>query len=311
MRRKEPREICLEILNQVEQTDEHPDQLITHSFKRYPHLTPLDRAFVTELTYGVLRWRGRIDWILQQFSHLPFEKIEPKILNILRLGLYQILFLSKTPFSASVHESVELAKKIRGRGGGGFVNAVLRSFLRKKDDLVYPDLNKYPDLYLSIVQSHPLWLAQKWMKEMGVEKTMEICLFNNEISPLILRTNTLKMDRKHLIEKLIKEGLKPYPTLYSDEGIILKESPPISELPFIHEGFYVLQEEASQLVAHILDPRPGEKILDACAGPGGKTTHLAQRMENRGEIYALDLSKKKLNVTEKRCHELGIKIVKT
>lgn len=311
MRRKNPREICLEILNQVEKTDEPLDGLLTHSFKINPHLTDLDRAFLTELIYGIFRWRGRIDWTLQQFSRIPFERIELRILNILRLGLYQILFLSKTPVSASVNESVELVKKVRGKGGASFVNAVLRSVLRKKDELIYPDIKRDPELSLSVVQSHPLWLIQRWVREMGVEKSMEICLFNNEISPLTLRVNTLKIERENLIERLKRNGLNPFPTFYSDEGVVLKEPPPVSELPFHQEGFYVIQEEASQLVTFLLDPRPEEVILDACAGPGGKTTHIAQRMKNRGRIYALDLSKEKLNSVEKRCHQLGVEMVKT
>ena len=168
-----------------------------------------------------------------------------------------------------------------------------------------------PALHLSVVQSHPLWLVQRWVKEMGVEETLRICTFNNQISPLTLRTNTLKMDRKDLIEKLKEKELNPFPTTYSEEGIVLKDPPPTSELPFIKEGLYIIQDEASQLVTSILDPKPGERILDACAAPGGKTTHMAQKMENRGEIYALDLSKGKLDLIEEMCQRLGIKIVKT
>ncbi len=311
MRRKNPREICLEILNQVEETEDPLDGLLSHSFKTYPHLTRLDRAFLTELCYGTLRWRGRLDWIIQKFSHIPFDKIELTILNLLRLGLYQILFLSKVPVSASVNESVKLAKKVRNRGGASFVNAVLRAVLREKEDWAYPDAQKEPALYLSVVQSHPLWLIQRWMKEMGMERAMEICLFNNEISPLTLRVNTLKIGREDLMEVLKRKGLNPSPTFYSEEGVVLKEPPPVSELPLLSEGFYVIQDEASQLVTALMDPRPGESVLDACAGPGGKTTHMAQRMQNRGSIYALDLSQEKLASVERRCHQLGITIVKT
>ena len=124
MRKKTPRAICLDILNRIEEADLHPDRLLTDSFKRYRYLTSLDRSFLTELTYGVFRWRGKLDWVIRHFSKIPFEKIELETLNILRLGLYQILFLSRTPSSAAVNESVELAKRIRGKGGAGFVNAV-------------------------------------------------------------------------------------------------------------------------------------------------------------------------------------------
>lgn len=310
MRKKTPRAICLDILNRIEEADLHPDRLLTDSFKRYRHLTSLDRSFLTELTYGVIRWKERLDWVIRQFSKIPFERIELETLDALRLGLYQILFLSRTPASAAVNESVELAKRTRGKGGAGFVNAILRSAIRQKDEIRYPDIRKDPALHISVVQSHPFWLVQRWVKESGVAETIRVSTFNNQISSLTLRTNTLKIHRKDLIEKLKEEELRPFPAHYSEEGIVVKNPPPTSELPFIHGDLYIIQDEASQLVTTILDPRPGERILDACAAPGGKTTHIAQKMENQGEIYALDISKGKLDLIEKLCQRLGIKIVK-
>jgi 16S rRNA (cytosine967-C5)-methyltransferase len=249
--------------------------------------------------------------VIRHFSKIPFEKIELGTLNILRLGLYQILFLSRTPSAAAVNESVELAKRIRGKGGAGFVNAVLRSAIRQKDEIRHPDIVEDPALHISVAQSHPLWLVQRWIKEMGVEETLKICKFNNQISSLTLRTNTVKINQKDLIEKLRGVELRPFPTTFSEEGIVLQDPPPTSELPFLKEGLYIIQDEASQLVTSILDPKPGERILDACAAPGGKTTHMAQKMENWGEIYALDLSKGKLDLIEEMCQRLGIKIVRT
>ncbi len=289
----------------------HPDRLLTDSFKRYRYFNSLDRSFLTELTYGVIRWRERLDWVIRRFSKIPIEKIELETLNILRLGLYQILFLSRTPSSAAVNESVELAKRIRGKGGAGFVNAVLRSAIRQKDEIRYPDICEDPVLHLSVVQSHPLWLVQRWVRERGVEETLQICMFNNQISPLTLRTNTLKINRKDLLEKLKEEELSPIPTAHSEEGIGLQHPPPTSELPFLRKGLAIIQDEASQLVTSILDPKPGEQILDACAAPGGKSTHMAQKMKNQGDIYALDLSRGKLDLIEELCERLGIRIVKT
>ena len=311
MRKKAPRAICLDILNRIKKADLHPDRLLTDSFKRYRHLTSLDRSFLTELTYGVIRWEGKLDWVIQQFSKMPFEKIELETLNVLRLGLYQLLFLSRTPSSAAVNESVELAKRIRGKGGAGFVNAILRSAIRQKDEIHYPDISKNPALHISVVQSHPIWLVQRWIKEMGIEETLKICLFNNQISPLTLRTNTLKIDRKMLMEKMQGKELNPSPTPYSEEGILLTDPPPTSELPFFKEGFYIIQDESSQLVAFLMDPKPGEQILDACAAPGGKTTHMAQMMGNQGKIYTLDISREKFVLIEEMSRRLGIKIVET
>jgi 16S rRNA (cytosine967-C5)-methyltransferase len=152
--------------------------------------------------------------------------------------------------------------------------------------------------------------VQRWVKELGVEETLRVCKDNNQISPLTLRTNTLKINRAHLIENLRKKELKPLPSTFSEEGILLQDPPPTSELPFLKEGLYIIQDEASQLITSIVDPKPGERILDACAAPGGKTTHMAQAMENRGEIYALDLSKGKLDLIEEMCQRLGITSVK-
>jgi 16S rRNA (cytosine967-C5)-methyltransferase len=146
---------------------------------------------------------------------------------------------------------------------------------------------------------------------MGVEMTINFCKNNNQIAPLTLRVNTLKIDRGHLIEKLCAQGLSSIPTFFSEYGIVLESPPPISDLPFLNEGFYIIQDEASQLVSIILDAKPNECILDACASPGGKTTHLAQMMKNKGEIYALDLNEKRLELIEKNCHRLGVKIVKS
>ena len=311
MRGKHPRAISLDLLNRVEGTDRHPDDLLTDSFKRYRHLTSLDRAFLTELTYGVLRWKGRLDWIIEHFANIPLEKIEPILLNTLRLGLYQIFFLTRTPVSAAVNESVELAKKSRGKGGGGFVNAILRSALREKETIPYPDKRQDPALYIAIIQSHPLWLVQRWIDELGVEETLRICVANNRIPALTLRTNTLKIRREDLMEKLKEKGFVSAPTPFSDDGVSLNDGPPTSGLPFLKEGLFVIQDEASQLISLILDPRPGENILDACAAPGGKTTHIGQRMENLGEIHAFDLRQEKLKQIEEGSKRLGIKIVRT
>ncbi len=311
MRNKTPRAICLDILNRAEEADRHPNVLLTDSFKRYRHLTSLDRAFLTELVYGILRWRGRLDWTIQHFSNIPFEKIETGTLNILRLGSYQILFLTRTPASAAVNESVELAKRIRGKGGASFVNGLLRSLIRRKEELSYPGMDRDPALHVAVTESHPLWLVRRWMEEMGVEETLKVCRWDNQIAPLTLRTNTLKTDREQLVMKLGEKGLTPTPTLYSSEGIMLGGAPPpVSELPFFKEGLYIIQDEASQLVTSILDPMPGERIFDACAAPGGKTTHIAQRMKNEGEVYALDLNRQKLGLIEEACQRLGIKNVK-
>ena len=223
LRNKTPRAICLDLLNRMEEADRHPDDLLTDSFKRYRHLTPRDRSFLTELTYGTLRWRGKLDWIIRHFSNVPFEKIETSILHTLRIGLYQILFMSRTPVSAAVNESVELAKKFRSQGGASFVNAILRSFIRQKEEMSYPALDDDPALHIAVVQSHPLWLVQRWVEEMGAEGTLKVCTDNNQIASLTLRANTLKISRDRLIEALKEKGLEPFPTTLFEGGHCAEE----------------------------------------------------------------------------------------
>jgi 16S rRNA (cytosine967-C5)-methyltransferase len=295
----------------MEKTDGHPDHLLSDSFKRYRHLTSLDRSFLTELTYGVLRWRGKLDWSICHLSNIPFEKVEPETLNILRIGLYQIQFLTRTPVSAAVNESAELAKRFRGSGGASFVNAILRTFLRRREEVIYPKIEDDPVIHLSVIHSHPLWLVRRWIGEMCIEKTLNLCVFNNRIPSLTLRTNTLKISRAGLIERLGERGLKAIPTDYSQDGILLDDPPRVSELPFIKEGLFIIQDEASQLVASVLGPMPGERILDGCAAPGGKATHIAQRMGNEGKVYALDLTQDKLALIIEVCQRLGIEIVRS
>ena len=179
----------------------------------------------------------------------------------------------------------------------------------RKEEIRYPGEAEEPASTISVVQSHPLWLVQRWVDEVGVEETMKVCDANQQHAPLVLRTNTLKISREELIKKLEGAGLRPFATACSEEGIVLRDPPAVSELPFFKEGLYVIQDEASQLVTSILDPRPGETILDACAAPGGKTTHIAQRMGNKGKIYALDLTVEKLKWIEEGCRRLGVTMV--
>lgn len=261
---------------------------------------------MTELVYGTLRWRGKIDWIISQFSKIPTKRITPPILNIIRLGVYQLLFLDKIPSFASVNESVTLAGQWGHRGQAAFVNANLRSINRARDRLEYPDLGRDPALHISVVYSHPLWMIKRWLKRFGSDVTIELCKSNNETPPLTIRTNTLKVSRQKLFHELMEEVEEISLCTRSLEGIDIKGVSDIRALPSFLRGWFQVQDEASQLISHILSPMPGQKILDACAAPGGKTTHLAQLMENSGDIYALDSNISRLKLLEESCKRLGI-----
>ncbi len=308
-KRKNPRRIALDVLVEVEGKTLPLDLLIERKFERLQGLKQVDYAFITEVVYGTLRWRERIDWIIGRISRVKPERLERFILNLLRLGLYQILFMDKVPVSAAVNESVEMAKASGREGAAGFVNAVLRRISDQRFDIEVPDAKDPPSI--SVRHSHPLWLVERWTQELGIDETIELCKANNRIPPLSLRTNTLKTDRAKLLAEIRMEVPQAIPSPSSPEGILIDPPVPLSRIPRFREGWFQVQDESSQLVGHITDPKPGERVLDACAAPGGKTTHLAQLMENRGKIYAADISARRLSLLKENCHRLGVDIVTT
>jgi len=283
------------------------DLLIERNLKRHQGLREVDYAFITEAVYGTLRWRGRIDWIIGRVSKMKPGRLERFVLNLLRLGLYQILFMDRVPVSAAVNESVEMAKA-SGRGEtAGFVNAVLRGVSDGKVEVEMPHSDDPPSA--AVEHSHPLWLVERWVQELGIDETIELCRANNRIPPLSLRTNTLKTSRAKLLAEIKREIPRAFAARFSPEGILIDPPVPLSRIPRFREGWFQVQDESSQLVGHIMDPKPGERVLDACAAPGGKTTHLAQLMGNRGRIYAADISTRRLSLVKENCHRLGVRIV--
>ena len=300
------------ILRQVEDSRTFADLSLDQTFAKNPHWRPLDRAFILELVLGTLRWRGRIDLAIHLASKYPEKNINFQLLQLLRLGAYQILFLDRVPDSAAVNESVRLAKAIfKNEKMSAFVNAVLRAIARKKNQEVFPPFASHPIEYITQALSHPRWMVEGWVKEFGPEMTQKICVANNLRPPFTVRVNTLKISREALRKKLQAAGIDSFPTPFSPEGLILKKSPFLAEDELFQKGMYFVQDEASQIIAHLLDPRPGERVLDACAAPGGKSTHLAQLMEDQGEIIALDLHRPKVEVIQENCRRLGISTIQT
>jgi 16S rRNA (cytosine967-C5)-methyltransferase len=270
-----------------------------------------DAAFINEITYGVVRNRNKLDWALSQFSTKPLSETPVLIRNILRMGVYQLLFLDKVPDYAVCNESVQLAKKYGNHGIAKFVNGVLRNILRNREDIRWPDKEKEMALHISTIYSHPLSIIERWLKRFGFADTVKICQANNKIPPLVIRTNTLKLSRsdlKGILEKkniLVKEGL------FTEEALYVKGISNITKFPAYREGLFQIQDEASILVSHLLDPSPGESVIDVCSAPGGKTTHLAQLMANKGSLLAMDSNELRLLTVKSNCRRLGIDIVKT
>jgi len=263
-----------------------------------------DRALVTELVYGVLRQKKRLDYIIGRLSFKPLERIDRVVLLALRLGLYQLEFLDRIPARAAINETVEAVKRLNNRGGAGFTNALLRGFLRK--EIAYPEDHL---LYLSTFYSHPEWLVKLWLKKYGERNTRRLLKINNQPPELNVRINRLRVNEEEFKASLEKDGVTveslPIPDAY-----VIHNFDHISGLEMYKQGGLIVQGAASIMVGNLLSPQPGMRVLDMAAGPGVKTTHLAQLMKNRGEIIALDIYEHKLRLLNENCQRLGVSIVK-
>ncbi len=306
------RHTALHILNTLGKGRYTLDRVIEDIFKKNNHLSKRDRGFTNALVFGVLRWRGRLDWIIDYFSKTPIGGIDPGVLNILRLGLFQILFLSRVPVSAAVNTSVELAKTIASAWVVRYVNGLLRNAVRNYKKVPFPDHTKDPVKALAVSTSFPEWLIKRWCSRFGYAETEALCHSINTVPPITIRANTLKTTRDNLSNCLEKKVEQIERTSYSRVGLrFFNPAVPIHQITEFKNGGFQVQDEAAQLVTQLLNPMPGETILDACAGRGGKTGHIAQMMKNQGRVYAMDKDERKLIQLEPEMERLGISIVTT
>ncbi|MFA4915625.1 MAG: 16S rRNA (cytosine(967)-C(5))-methyltransferase RsmB [Syntrophales bacterium] len=308
--KKTPRVIAVEILNRIEETDAFAEPLLDAFLSR--RLTNLhDKRLLTNIVYGTLRMRGNLDWIIRQIYRGNLTDMKAGIKNILRTGLYQAMFTDRIPDFAIVDEAVKITKNLYP-ANSGLVNAVLRNAIRKRSEIVYPRLEDAPLLHISIVYSHPLWLVERWVEMFGIDRTISICKANNEIPPLTLRVNRWKTTREEVVKKMRHDGFNVRTTDFSPHGVVLiNPAVPPREIPYYQMGYVSVQDEASQLIAHLVNPRQGENVLDICAGAGGKTCHLAEIMGNQGNILALDISAQKMESLKNTAKRLGITILET
>jgi len=309
MKETNARQYALEILIDVDINNAYSN-LAINKHLRDKEIEKIDKRLITELVYGVIENRIYLDFIIKTLSKIRMKKINNSVLNILRLGLYQIIFLDKIPAFAAVNETVKLAKKIDFRSVG-FINGILRNYLRNKDLIKIPLLEDQPISSLSITYSHPEWLVEKWIEEFGLEDTEKLLKANNETPPLTVRTNTLATTKDELKKLLINENLGVSDGVYIKEALNIANAASIEELESFKMGYFQVQDESSMMVAHILDPKPGDTVIDVCAAPGGKTTHIAQLMKNQGKILARDIYDHKLKLIQQNAERLKINIIKT
>ena len=306
------RHTALSVLNRLDQEEKTLDRILLELPQGEDYLSRRDRSLLIAMVYGVLRWRGRLDHVIAHFSNSPLGRIQPVVLNILRLGLFQIIFLDRIPVSAAVNTAVELTKQTQRSRAAGFVNALLRKAAVNYSNVPFSTFPQDPLAYLTTAQSIPEWLAKRWLKRLPAETIFTLTQSINTIPPITLRTHTLKTNRELLQRCLENQVEHLAPTLFAPDGVyIYNPKQSIQDLAAFKKGWFQVQDEAAQLVSLLLNPQPGETILDACAGLGGKTAHIAQLMQNQGTITALDNSPEKLRLLNAEMQRLGVSIVKT
>ncbi len=305
----DPRHAAFTTLTCINKQGSFADRLIDSELAS-GSLTGPDRGLFAELVFGVLRRRGTLDHILGQLLEKPIKELDPQALQILRIGLYQLTCLDRIPESAAVNESVKLAKIIAPRTSG-LVNAVLRNYLRQRNTLTFPDPLGDPVKSIAARHSQPEWLAEHWLHQLGDKEANLLAEASSQQPPLTLRINRLRTTREKLLQEFRDGGIEAAPCRYSPDGIAIAGRQTIINLPGYEEGYFAVQDEASQLAGLLLGAEPGQRIWDACAAPGGKACHLAQQMDDNGELVATDISRSKLTIVQENARRLGISCLST
>jgi 16S rRNA (cytosine967-C5)-methyltransferase len=301
---------AVKILNRVERTDAYLDKLLDNEM-RSADLIGADKALLFEIVHGVIRWMGRLDWILNGFYKGQFSKAISNLKNALRVALYQILFLDRVPDHAAVNEAVEFVKKLQGQKPADLTNAILRNILRTKDAIRFPEPEEDLIGYLVAYYSHPGWMIKRYVARFGREDTEKLLAANNEKPFLTLRVNGLKTNMEEFKKLLESVNLRFNQGKFLPEFFQLQNLTNITAWECFAKGYFNIQDESAGLACKLLDPQPGEKVIDLFAAPGGKTAFIAHLMNDVGEITALDRYESRLIILEKNLLRLGIKSCKT
>ena len=300
------RRIAYLTLMDVEAKKAYSNLALNHQIKSGNPDAP---AFVRELVYGVLENKLYLDYIVEQFISTPIGKMKSSDLMILRLGLYQLKFLSGVPEYAAVNECVDLAKKY-SKGKDGFINGVLRSFLRANKEVALPDRTQDEVRYLSIKYSYEPWIIQLWMEQFAPDFVEDLLAAGNKTPDLVIRVNTLKTTRDDLKRRIIAKGYHALDGQLCPQALHV-EGRGLLGGRLYNSGMFSVQDESSILAVNMLDPQPYETVIDVCAAPGGKTLAIAEKMKNRGSVVSWDIYKRKLAIIEKEAERLGVEIVTT
>ncbi len=302
------RNVALRILLDIGENKGYSNLSITKHINQ--EIPSKDENLIRELVYGSLENRIYIDYIVSKASKIKLNKIHPTIMEILRLGIYQIAFMEKIPDSAAVNESVKLAKKYGHMGSTAYVNGVLRSISRNKEAFLSIDIRDEVK-YLSVKYSHPEDILKRFIKDFGRDFTEDLLEANNSTAFLNIRVNTLKSNKEDLKNKLEEKGFKVSFGDFARDCLIIHNPNKITSLEEFKNGEFTIQDESSMLVGQLLNPKEGSLVLDVCSAPGGKSTHIAQYMNNKGTIISRDIYDHKLKLIEENAKRLGINIIKT
>jgi 16S rRNA (cytosine967-C5)-methyltransferase len=299
--------LAVRVLERVQRAGSYADLLLNATLG-HSALNVSDRAFATELVYGTLRWRGRIDYLLGKVLDRDLEKLEPLVATALRLGAYQILFSDRVPASAAVDESVRCVRAAGIERATGFVNAVLRRLAAEHESFPLPTLEDDALGHLTHTLSLPEWIAKRWLDLFGPEQAAALATASNAPPPLTVRVNRRRSDRDHLLDELRQRFPDAAACALASGGIVLgRRGNPALDPAFL-DGRFTVQDESSQLAVDLLDPQPGERVLDVCAAPGGKATAIAERVGAEGQVLAVDRHSRRLDLIRRNARRLGVEI---
>jgi 16S rRNA (cytosine967-C5)-methyltransferase len=294
------RRAAFEILRRVASEGAYASVLLA----QLTELSREDRALAAEITLGVLRHQKTLDYFIERYTRRRLQKLDLPVVIALRLGLYQIRFLSRIPQSAAVNESVNLVKLARKTSAAGMVNAALRQAARNPHEALGEALGE-PFEHFAVALSHPSWLLARWAAIFGEGEMQRLATANNQVPETAFRVNTLLAKSEEILARIEAEGLHRRPSRIADGAFVLEGSKAALLAPLVDEGLIYIQDEASQLVSLLLDARPGQSILDLCAAPGSKTSHLAAFTNNQATIIACDLHTHRLATLAVNCRRLG------
>ena len=303
-----PREVAAEAMMQIMAEGAYNTVALRRLLRQNGAMQKQEKAFVTEIVNGTLRNIAYIDYVIGQFSNTKIQKIKPWLLAVLRTAVYQILFLT-VPDNAACNEAVKLVNERGYKGLSGFVNGLLRTIARKKQNMTLPEENTAE--YLHIVYSHPLWLVKMWIAYYGYAQTEALCKANNISPDVTIRINTTQTNQTALQEMLEKEQISVQKGVLCENALHLTKTADLTKSMSFQNGLFHVQDESSQLAVAALAPKSGQKILDICAAPGGKSFTIAQMMENKGEVVARDIYAHKVDLIAEGAKRLGLSIVHT